>query len=156
MLVLTLVLSNLHHSPLSVVLLSSQSVAETPPELAPPLLLLRPLQIRGGAHEFAKFAEALGDVVCGQRLQQDQDGRLSARVPIEHPEVGEVQLVATPVGLDKILGEDEDGPSAALHGAHDVVHDPLSGEEVPLVETQGQRADGRAAGRLFIRLPVKE
>ncbi|KAG7236291.1 hypothetical protein INR49_001207 [Caranx melampygus] len=146
-------LRNFGPVPQSVVLLSSQSIAETPPELPPPLLLLRPLQIRGGAHEFAKFAEAFGDVICGQRLQQDQDGWLSTRVPIKNPEVGEVQLVATPVGLDKILREDKDGPSAALHGAHDVVHDPVSGEKVSLVETQGQRPGGCVTRRIFICLP---
>lgn len=84
-------------------LFSFQSVAETPPELTDLLLLLRPLQVGGGAHEFAQFAEAFGDVVLGQRFQQDQDGRVSAGVAIEKPEVGEVQLVTAPVRPDKIL-----------------------------------------------------
>lgn len=141
---------------LSVILLffSSQSVAETPPELPAPLLLLRPLQVGGGAHEFAQFAEAFGDVVLGQRFKQDQDGCISTRIPIKKPEVGEVQLVAAPVRLDKILGEDEHGPPAALHGAHDVVHNPVSGQEVSLVEAQGQRPGGSGIHRVSIIVPV--
>lgn len=97
---------SLHHClSLSLILIffPSQSVTKTPPELPTPLFLLRPLQVGGGAHEFAQFAEAFGDVVRGQRFQQDQDGRISAGIPIEKLEVGEVQLVAAPVGLDEIL-----------------------------------------------------
>lgn len=129
-------------------------MAESLPELRLPLLLLRPLQVRGGAHEFAQFTEAVGDVVLGQRLQQDEDGRLFASVAIEKPEVGEVQLIATPVGLHKVLGEDEDGPPATLHGAHDVVQNPVSGKEVPLVETQGQRPGSSVVHIVLIGLPV--
>lgn len=135
---------------LSVVLLfSSQSLAETPPELPNLLLLLRPLQVGGGAHEFVQLAEAFGDVVLGQRFQEDQD-HLSASIPIEEPEVGEVQLVAAPVGLDEILREDEDGSPAAFHGAHYVVQNPVPGKEVPLVEAQSQRP---VIHRLFIIVP---
>lgn len=73
------------------------------PELLHLVLLLWPLQVGGGAHEFAQLAEAFGDVVLGQRLQQDQDSWFAAGVTFKDPEMGEVQLIAAPVRTDKIL-----------------------------------------------------
>lgn len=127
-------LQMLDHRSGALSIVSSQSAAKTPPELLPPLLLLRPLQIGVGAHEPAKFVEAFGNVVPGQRLQQDQDGSVSFGV--KQPEVGEVQFISAPVRLDEVFRQDKDGPPTALNGVHDVVHDPLSRKKIPLVKAK--------------------
>lgn len=141
-------------SPLVILFASLQSVMESPPELFHLLLLLWPLQVGGGAHEFAQFAEAFGDIILGQRLQQDQDGRFPTCVAFKDPEVGEVQFVAAPVRPHKVLRENKDGLPAALHGAHDVVHNPVSRKEVPLVETQAQRPVSSRTVRVLIAVSV--
>lgn len=48
--------------------------------------------------------------------------------------MGIVQLVPTPIAPYKVLGEDKECPVALLYGVHDVVQDPPTRQEVPLVE----------------------
>ena len=140
--------------PFSVILLfASQSITESSPELGPPLLLKRPLQVGGGVHELAQFVETFRDVVCGQRFQQDQDGCIPVGSPIEKSKMGEIQFVAAPIRADKVLREDEYSPPAALHGTHDVVHNPVSREEVSFVEAQGQRLGVSGVRSIVIILP---
>lgn len=131
----------------------SQSLLEAVPELWPPVVFLRPLQVGGGTHEFAQFAEAFGDVVFAQRLQQDQDDSVSIGVAVKELEVGEVQFVATPIGLEEVLRQDEDGPSAALYRAYDVIHNPVTREKVPFVEAQRQRPKGSGIHLIFTGVP---
>lgn len=106
------------------------------PELLHLVLFLWPLQVGGGTQKFSEFAEAFWDVILGQRLQQDQDGWFAASVTFKDPEMGEVQLIATPLRTDKVLRQNKNSLPAALHGTHNVVHNPVSRKEVPLVKAQ--------------------
>lgn len=69
----------------------------------------------------------------------------------------EVKLIAAPVRLHKILGEDEDSSPTAFDSIHDVVHNPLSRKEIPLVKAESQGPVGcRPSPRAAFTVEVKK